>query len=129
MTRGFLLHDEAAMAAAGPGRSGHEGIDAWIARVEWAVKASAWRVARAFKDYPCREEWISTALAAEVRHMLPGVSVTREAPCPIMYTPIGADGPVHCGTGRADLLIAVPGHSVVVEVKKDTPKTGAAQVP
>ena len=118
------------MAAAATGSLGLGGERRmrWVARVEWAIKTGAWRVARAFKDYPCREEWISTALAAEVRCLLPGTSVTREASCPIMYTPIGSTVPVHCGTGRADLLVSVPGASVVVEVKRDTPKTGAAQV-
>jgi hypothetical protein len=117
-----ILYDDKPPMATGQHRGGE-----WLDRIDWAIKSGSWRVHRAFADFPCREEWISTALAAELRALLPGVSVIREAPCPIVFTPTGADRPVHCGTGRADIVLCVPGLSVVIEVKRDTPKTGAAQ--
>lgn len=103
-----------------------------LVRHAWAIKSAAWRVHNAFGRYPVREETLSNALRAELAALLPTSIVTREATVRLTFLPTDAAAPVSCGHGRADLVVQTCGANgrpivTVVEVKRDTAKTGLAQ--
>lgn len=99
----------------------------------WALKSAAWRVFRAFRGYPVREETFSNALRVELRALLASSVVTREVTVPITFVASTSNVPVPCGHGRADIFIETPipddspPFCTVVEVKRDRAGTGFGQ--
>ena len=103
-------------------------------RHAWAIKSAAWKVHNAFGRYPVREETLSNALKAELEALLPTSIVTREVTVRLTFVPTGCDAGISCGHGRVDVLVqTTPSDcesrpvTTVIEVKRDTAKTGLAQ--
>ena len=102
-------------------------------RHAWAVKSASWRIFKAFRGLPVREETLSNALRLELMALLPSSIVTREMPVPLTYTPSNATTPIACGHGRADIFLQTAlatedaPYTTVVEVKRERAGTGFGQ--